>query len=281
MAAPTHVQNAQNSSTSASSTLGITFASDTTTGNLIVVIIRWFNGTTTVDSVTDSQGNTYVSTSVGKQYNSSAQHSQQIFYAKNITGGTTPTVTVTFSGSTERRAVSIFEVQDADTTAPEEVTTSGNGTSASHVGGNLTPAGAAILFAVDMQEWGYGSVTVPTSWTDYTTSTIWYIHKIGYREVSTGGTYDTTFTGANVAYYTQGVAFKEAAGGSVETGAGASAGVATATAVGASTFTGAGVATASATAAGVGASTASADGASDGAATVGGVGSGILTGAGS
>lgn len=79
-------------------------------------------------------------------------------------------------------------------------------------------------------------------------------------------------------------AFKDVAGGSVESGAGSSAGSATASAVGASTAAAAGTSDGVATAAGVGASTAEAVGTAAGTATasaVGDVAGGVQSGAGS
>lgn len=71
----------------------IVWANNTTTGNLIVVGVGVITGT--VSSITDSQSNTYTKATGGNANNNDGE----IWYAQNITGGTTPTITVNLSAT--------------------------------------------------------------------------------------------------------------------------------------------------------------------------------------
>ena len=87
----TFVQDINNTPSSGAS---VTFTTPENAGDLNVVIVGWADETSSVNSVTDSNSNTYVlaGTSGGQNV------SQAIYYAKNISISTTttPTVTVNF-----------------------------------------------------------------------------------------------------------------------------------------------------------------------------------------
>src|SRR6266496_4391487 len=108
------VQSAQNATTSPSTTVAATFPGNTVTGNLIVVCIN--GGTNAVSGVTDSDGNTYVAADTGDLTYSDCE----IWYAANITGGTTPTVTVT-NAAAQASTVQIYEIVGADQSSPFDV----------------------------------------------------------------------------------------------------------------------------------------------------------------
>src|SRR3989304_1598661 len=84
-------------------TLAKAFASNVTAGNLIVVAVTKDAAADTIQTPTDSLGNTYA-LAVKSNYNTS----NYIFYAMNITGGAC-TVTVTAS-SGSYYSVGIIEV---------------------------------------------------------------------------------------------------------------------------------------------------------------------------
>ena len=73
-------------------TNSLAFSSGNTAGNLIVVYAIWSN--TNSASVSDSGGNAY--TAAGPRTTWGTNWSAQVFYAKNIAGGSN-TVTVTFA----------------------------------------------------------------------------------------------------------------------------------------------------------------------------------------
>lgn len=87
------VQQNQALSNTSVTTLGVTFTGNTTTGNCIVVAIGNVLGAGAATNVTDSQSNIYQRALTAKN---STIAQLDIWYALNITGGTTPTVTATF-----------------------------------------------------------------------------------------------------------------------------------------------------------------------------------------
>lgn len=83
----------------------VSFTGNTTSGNMIIVAIGTAtSGTSSVTSITDSQGNTYQRAI--RQANSTTSM-VEIWYAMNIVGGTTPTVTATLASM--RPAMAIYE----------------------------------------------------------------------------------------------------------------------------------------------------------------------------
>lgn len=96
-------------------TLTATWTSNTTTANLIVVGICTDNGTNSVTSITDSQSNVY--TKITESNVSTGGFNVSLWYAKNITGGTTPTVTATLIAGTIAGMI-CREYSGIDTTDP-------------------------------------------------------------------------------------------------------------------------------------------------------------------
>jgi hypothetical protein len=115
----------------------VSFTSNPTGGNLIVVWTFWQSSTTTVTaSVVDSfitppHVNTYMS-AVGPTLQSAASTPTmgQIFYAKNVNGGLPDTVTVTFSGSVASAGAVIVEYSGADPSNPLDSVSAGYSISA-------------------------------------------------------------------------------------------------------------------------------------------------------
>lgn len=103
------VQQNQAQATANATTIAATFGSNTTTGNLILVgfsnsLISSSKGY--VGSISDGS-NTYMRLG---QVQAGANSLLEIWSAKNITGGVTPTVTITFAGATTRGSIDILEV---------------------------------------------------------------------------------------------------------------------------------------------------------------------------
>jgi hypothetical protein len=131
--------------------LGTVWGGNPTTGNAVLVCVFW-KSDTTITSVTDSQSNTYVDCGAGRLARPTDGF-LQIFGAKNITGGTTPTVTVNWNvGTAFEIDVYLLEYLGADISSLfDSVTATGTATSGSTLTtGNFTPTitnGAVIAFA--------------------------------------------------------------------------------------------------------------------------------------
>lgn len=85
--------------TGSAPTVNITWNGNTTTGNLIVIAIGT-QTTSVVVSITDSQSNSY-----SKVDGTTNSNDGELWYAENITGGTTPTVTITLTSILSTAAV--------------------------------------------------------------------------------------------------------------------------------------------------------------------------------
>ena len=119
------------------------FAGSTTSGNLIVVTTADDSGlTTSVSAVADSKGNAYT-----QVVNISSSSSMQIWYAKNITGGASHTVSATWNtGNTGRCVLVAQEFSGCDTSNPlDQNTSTGSTGTAVSSGASPTTTQAAEL----------------------------------------------------------------------------------------------------------------------------------------
>lgn len=89
--------------------------SNMTAGNLIAVHINWSSEVITLDSVTDSDSNSYTILH-NPTTGTASTHSAALAYAGNIAGGSA-TITATFSASIGSRII-VHEVSGVDTTTP-------------------------------------------------------------------------------------------------------------------------------------------------------------------
>lgn len=124
---PAFVQGAINGTANS-----LTLASSVTSGDLILVGVTTWNQTISTSSIHDSKGNTY--TRVLEAVNSTSSDHAAIFYAKNVTGGSSFTVSSTVSDVT----LSAQEYSGIATSSPLDVFASRAGTSASPTSPNVT-----------------------------------------------------------------------------------------------------------------------------------------------
>jgi uncharacterized repeat protein (TIGR01451 family) len=121
----TFVQLQENNQVASGSTISTgAAASPVTAGHLLVIWIWYNNATQSVSTVTDTIGNVYAK-AVGPTTGTGTMASwrQELWYAKNVAGGTGVSVTATFAGSfAGEKAITAHEYAGADTTAPLDVT---------------------------------------------------------------------------------------------------------------------------------------------------------------
>src|SRR5690349_8810264 len=140
------VQVAAATPQTSSSTVSIEYPLAQTNGDLNVVVVGWNDTTSTVSSVADNRGNTYV-LAVGPTTASGAR--QSIYYAKNIAGGST-TVTVSFNPAAASVDVRVLEYAGLDTTSPLDVTAAAVGSSTTASSGSATTTAAnELIFGAD------------------------------------------------------------------------------------------------------------------------------------
>ena len=97
-----------------------------TAGDLNVVIVGWHDSTASIQSVTDSAGNSYA-LAIGPTSGTGLR--QSIYYAKNILGSSSNTVTVTFNQGATKPDVRILEYSGADASNPLDVSAGASGNS--------------------------------------------------------------------------------------------------------------------------------------------------------
>jgi Fibronectin type III domain len=134
-AAPAYVQGAYATPQTPQTTVSVTYTDAQSAGNLNVVIVGWNDTTNVVNSVSDSQGNTY-QLAVGPTKESTGL-SQSMYYAKNIVGGSN-TVTVRFSGSAVYPDVRILEYSGLDASNPLDVAKGESGSGSPSSSGAIT-----------------------------------------------------------------------------------------------------------------------------------------------
>lgn len=169
-----------------------TWGSNTTTGNLIAVVIAHAAGA--VSSISDSQSNTYVQ--INTQTVSSA-YVLDMWYAKNITGGTTPTVTAHLASSIQANII-VREYSGLDTSAPLDQNTINNGIGGTASSGNTSTTTQANELLIGGLTSLAGTITVGSGYGNLTSETFSGTTISGYMEdqiVSSTGAYAATFGG--------------------------------------------------------------------------------------
>ena len=128
------VQTVANKTSAASSSLSLTFPTNTLAGDLILVAFD-YGTNTTPSSVSDSQGNVF--TPVGNLLSSPRPQFSQVYYAKNIKGGA-DTVTVTLSASSSYLEVYLTEYAGIDPANPIDAQAGAAGPAGAVSSGNAT-----------------------------------------------------------------------------------------------------------------------------------------------
>jgi len=117
-----------------------TASKSTTTGNTLVLFVKWENAGT-VTSITDTAGNTWT---IQDQY--AVQPGACIAYAQNITGNAANVVTVTFSAAADFRRVTVEEVAGLGSAGLDGTPTKNTGNGLSFSTGNITTTTSGYVF---------------------------------------------------------------------------------------------------------------------------------------
>ena len=117
-----YIQRGSTGSATPSATLSTTMPGVQTAGNLNVVIVGWSDTTSTISSVTDSEGNTYT---LALPAVNGTGISQSIYYAKSIVGdtGSPNQITVTFNQAAAAPDLRVLEYSGLDITSPLDTAT--------------------------------------------------------------------------------------------------------------------------------------------------------------
>ena len=191
----------------ASSSVAVTYSVAQTAGNLNVVEVGWNDTTSSVNTVTDSKGNSYV-LAVGPTSGTGLR--QSIYYAKNIAGGSN-TVTVTFSKAAAAVDVRILEYSGLDTVSPLDVTaaaagsgtTANSGAATTRSANELIVGGGMTAGAFSNAGTGFTLRTITSPDTDIAED----------RTVSVTGSYNATApTSSSTAWVMQMATFRAAQG---------------------------------------------------------------------
>jgi hypothetical protein len=120
------VQVASATPQSTTSSVPVAYSKSQTAGDLNVVIVGWNDSTATVQSITDSAGNTYA-LAAGPTTGTGLR--QSIYYSKNILSSSANTVTVAFNQGATKPDVRILEYSGVAASNPLDVSagSSGNG----------------------------------------------------------------------------------------------------------------------------------------------------------
>ena len=188
----------------------VPFASPETAGNLNVIVVGWNDTSSTIATVADSNGNTYLmaagTESTAVPASGGLGVSQAIYYAKNINGGA-DSVQVTFNQSTSVQSIRIAEYSGLDTVSPLDTGVSSTGTA------SPADSGAAVTNSANDLLFGAGTVT-----SGFTASGAGYVTRllnglndiIEDQSVAAAGSYDATAVAAAGSWVMQLVAFRVA-----------------------------------------------------------------------
>lgn len=168
-------------------TVSVTYPGAQTAGNLNIVVVGWNDTTSSVSSVTDTLGNTYIQASAPAH---ATRITQSIYYAKNIQGGSN-TVTVKFNPAAAYPDIRVLEYSGANTTSPiDQVAAPGTGSgSTASCGPVSTTAANELILAADTISTG-----TPSAGTGFAARIITY-HDSDLAEdkqAATAGSYSAT-----------------------------------------------------------------------------------------
>jgi len=204
------VQGTSNTADSGAS-ISTTYYSTQGAGDLNVVVVDWADSTSTVGSVTDSEGNTYVSV-VGPTQ-SAGNDSQQMFYATNIASASAGanTVTVTYSTTVAYPEIRVVEYSGISTTNPLDAVIGASGTGLTMNSGSITTTNANDLL-VAANAIASETTATGTGYTQRVDSA--FTEIIEDETVSATGSYSATATQGSSGYWLmQLAAFRAASSG--------------------------------------------------------------------
>ena len=188
-------------------TNSLAFTNSNSTGNLIVAYVIWSN--TGSVALSDSRGNAYQAAAPARAWGSGSSWRSQVFYAKNIAGGTN-TVTARFSSSINSFGVLyIHEYSGLSPTSPLDTSVDAIGT------GNAMSSGSANTSNANDLIFGAGAsskiVTAPG--TGFTSRLTDYGNRTEDRNVTSAGSYSATATQNGNRWVMHMVAFRTASDG--------------------------------------------------------------------
>ncbi len=169
-----------------------------TSGNCLVAVVQnWIGGASTTASLSDGV-NTYTSVDLTEADVLGIWQRQEIYVAKNITGGSlTCTTTISSNSNPAQARTTLIEISGADTTAPTDVfahqlqTTPGTSTDAVSSSAVSTTVNGEVVVGATMTDGG----EVISSGTGFTTVNGATYSRAEYLQQSTAGSIAATFTG--------------------------------------------------------------------------------------
>ncbi len=206
------VQTTSGTSGATPSSFARTFASPTTAGSLLVACVVW-DGGNQIDTVTDSNGNTY-SAAISAQF--STVWGCAVFYKENAAGGSSNVVTASSSGgSTGRTGMAIAEYSGVATSGSLDQTSKNDlgGSSTTPTSGNVTTALAGELY-LGVLVCNTATITGEGGWSD-----LYNVTDMGdtlggaaqYLIGGAGGTFAATWTLGTAGFWTTAIATFKAA----------------------------------------------------------------------
>lgn len=153
----------------AGSAINLAFLSNTSSGNLIVVTGFYQLAGGTISSIGDGT-NTYAQTTSSPFAHTNNGNHSFCAYAKNVTGGVAPTVSVNLSGSSTYNAITIYEISGASTTVPFVTDSTGSAaTGTSMSTGTLSLGGKNCIICSDYEsDYSGANSNTPTAFANYT-----------------------------------------------------------------------------------------------------------------
>ena len=133
------------------------FADNVTPGNLILIFAHWDNQAVTA-TITDQLGNTY--RPIFPPTNAGIKDRFQVWYAKNVAGGVSLSITIHFSSATTSFSVlDAMEYSGIDRNSPLDGFTSNTGIGTSQSSGSITVANPNSEIVIGL--FGYSSYALP------------------------------------------------------------------------------------------------------------------------
>lgn len=144
--------------TGSGTSLGLTYTSNVTAGNLLVAGVSW-HSTTETASLSDGINGAWTTVAASLASNGVPGYRSQIFYRKNAGSGST-TVTATITGSVTFIQLDLLEYSGGDTSAPLDTANGGTGTTTA-VSVSLTTTANNDLVVVHILASGTASPGTP------------------------------------------------------------------------------------------------------------------------